>query len=235
MPKTEHSKQKKAILCLSGGLDSATCLAMANAQGFDVYALSFSYGQRHSVELQAAGRIAQEMGAKEHRIAELDLRLFGGSALTSDMEVPKEDVVEDIAEEIPVTYVPARNTIFLSYALAYAEVIGAQDMFIGVNAVDYSGYPDCRPDYISAYETMANLATAISTEEDARLTLHTPLIDMSKGDIIATGTKLGVDYSKTLSCYDPTAEGLACGHCHSCLLRKKGFEDAGLKDVTRYA
>lgn len=234
MPETTHNTRPNAVLCLSGGLDSATCLAMAKAQGFNVFCLSFSYGQRHSVELQAARELANSMGAQEHRIAELDLRLFGGSALTADIDVPKEAQVEDIAEDIPVTYVPARNTIFLSYALAYAEVIGAQDIFIGVNAVDYSGYPDCRPDYIAAYEKMANLATAISTEDNAKLTLHTPLIDMTKADIIATGTKLGVDYSKTLSCYDPTPEGLGCGHCHSCLLRQKGFADAGLEDVTRY-
>lgn len=231
----QKNQPKKAVLCLSGGLDSATCLAIAKNQGFDVYALSFAYGQRHDVELEAAKTLAREMGAAEHRIAQLDLRLFGGSALTDDIAVPKDETVEDIAEEIPVTYVPARNTIFLSYALAYAEGIGAQDLFIGVNAVDYSGYPDCRPEYISAYETMANLATAASTDGGQKLTIHTPLIDMTKGDIIGTGTTLGVDYSKTLSCYDPTDAGLACGHCHSCLLRQKGFADAGREDVTRYA
>jgi 7-cyano-7-deazaguanine synthase len=217
---------KKAVILLSGGLDSTTILAMAKQQDYLCYALSFSYGQRHGVELEFARRIAKKYGVVEHRIAHLDLRLFGGSALTADIEVPKAECVADIAPEIPVTYVPARNTIFLSYALAYAEVVGSYDIFIGVNAVDYSGYPDCRPAFIAAYELMANLATA--HVEAGKITIHTPLINLSKAEIIKAGLVLGVDYSKTISCYDPSPDGVACGKCHACLLRAKGFADAGI-------
>jgi len=227
------SVQKKAIVLLSGGLDSATVVAMAQDQGFEVYALSFRYGQRHSVELDAAEAIASQMNVAEHKTAELDLRLFGGSALTADIDVPK-DKLDAKPDEIPVTYVPARNTIFLSFALAYAEVVGAKDIFIGVNALDYSGYPDCRPEYIASFEAMANLATKAGVTEDERVRIQTPLIDMTKAQIAAEGTKLGVDYSMTISCYDPNAQGEACGHCDSCLLRAKGFKEAGLKDPTRY-
>lgn len=228
------SEEKNAVVLLSGGLDSATVVAMARAEGYRVHALSFRYGQRHSVELEAADRVARHLGAIEHKTAELDLRLFGGSALTDDIEVPKDRSDEDMSDDIPVTYVPARNTIFLSFALAYAEVIGAKDIFIGVNALDYSGYPDCRPEYIEAYETMANLATKAGVTEDEKIRIRTPLIDMTKAQIVAGGTKLGVDYSMTISCYDPDTEGRACGHCDSCLLRAKGFKEAGLEDPTRY-
>jgi len=227
-------KNKKAVVLLSGGLDSTTVVAIAQSQGFDVHALSFSYGQRHSVELEAADRVAKHLGVIEHKTANLDLRTFGGSALTADIDVPKDRDESTMEADIPVTYVPARNTIFLSFALAYAEVAGAKDIFIGVNALDYSGYPDCRPDYIAAYETMANLATKAGVTEDDKLHIRTPLIDMTKADIISTGTKLGVDYAMTISCYDPNDKGEACGHCDSCLLRQKGFREANLADPTRY-
>ncbi len=217
---------KKAIILLSGGLDSATVLAQAKADGYACYALSFAYGQRHGVELQAAKRVAEAQGVTEHKIAEIDLRLFGGSALTDDLAVPHAGSVEEITDDIPVTYVPARNTIFLSFALAWAEVLGAYDIFIGVNAVDYSGYPDCRPEFITAYEVMANKATAYGLEAGTRITIHTPLIYLSKAEIIRLGRSLGVDYDLTLSCYDPTPEGKACGRCHACLLRAKGFAEA---------
>ncbi len=226
--------QKNAILCLSGGLDSATVGILAKEQGFILHGLSFSYGQRHSVELEAAKRVASYLALADHRVAHLDLRLFGGSALTDDIEVPKEQSVQDIKDEIPVTYVPARNTIFLSYALAYAEVVGAFDIFIGVNAVDYSGYPDCRPDYIAAYEAMANQAIAAASEGRGKVTIHTPLIHMSKAEIITAGVERGLDYAMTISCYDPSDDGRACGTCHACLLRKKGFEDANIDDPTHY-
>lgn len=226
----ERNKSGKAVVLLSGGLDSTTCLAIAKAEGFEPHALSFRYGQRHEGELQAAARIADVMGAAEHRIADIDLRLFGGSALTSEIEVPKSRAMEQMGERIPVTYVPARNTIFLSFALAYAEVIGADDIFIGVNAVDYSGYPDCRPEYIRAYESMANLATASATQDKRRLTIHTPLIKLNKAEIIRKGTALGVDYGLTASCYDPAEDGTPCGACDACLLRARGFEEAGIKD-----
>jgi len=226
--------QKKAVVLLSGGLDSATVIAIAQDQGFDVHAISFRYGQRHSVELEAADRVVKHLGVTEHKTAELDLRLFGGSALTADIDVPKDRSDDDMSHDIPVTYVPARNTIFLSFALAYAEVIGAKDIFIGVNALDYSGYPDCRPEYIASFEAMANLATKAGVTEDERIRIQTPLIDMTKAQIVAEGTRLGVDYSMTISCYDPDTEGKACGHCDSCLLRKKGFAEAGLADPTRY-
>lgn len=221
---------KKAVLLLSGGLDSATTLAIAQAQGFDVYALSFRYGQRHAVELEAAARVAKAMGAAEHKFADIDLRLFGGSALTADIAVPKHDRVEEIGTHIPATYVPARNTIFLSFALAWAEVLGAADIFIGVNALDYSGYPDCRPEFIEAFERTANLATAFGVEGKKRIAIHTPLIALSKAEIIAQGLKLGVDYGLTASCYDPGEDGKACGHCDSCLLRARGFAENGLAD-----
>ncbi len=221
---------KKAVLLLSGGLDSATAFALAEAQGFDVYALSFRYGQRHEVELDAARAIAQKMGAKEHKIAEIDLRLFGGSALTADIAVPKHNAAHEISTDIPITYVPARNTIFLSFALAWAEVLKAYDIFIGVNAVDYSGYPDCRPEFISAFEDMANKATAYGVEAKHKIRIHTPLIQLTKAEIIRKGMELSVDYALTISCYDPTPEGKACGHCDSCLLRAKGFQENNIND-----
>jgi len=224
----------KAVVLLSGGIDSATTLAIAQNMGFDIEALSFRYGQRHAVELEAAARIARSRNVAEHLIIDIDLRKIGGSALTADIAVPKNRAVEQMGKEIPVTYVPARNTIFLSYALAWTEVIGANDIFIGVNALDYSGYPDCRPEYIAAYEKMANLATKAGVEGRQKLKIHTPLIDMSKAQIIQRGIELGVDYSLTHSCYDPRATGEACGECDSCLLRLKGFEDAGIKDPIRY-
>ena len=226
------AKRKKAVVLLSGGLDSATAMVMAQQEGFDLYALSFRYGQRHVIELDCAIEQARAQ-ACEHRIVEIDLRAFGGSALTDEIEVPKHDHIDELSDAIPVTYVPARNTIFLSYALAWAEVLGACDIFIGVNALDYSGYPDCRPEFIAAYERMANLATVAAVEGQA-LTIHTPLIDLSKADIVKRGLALGVDYAKTSSCYDPAPDGRACGHCDSCLLRLKGFKDAGATDPRPY-
>jgi 7-cyano-7-deazaguanine synthase len=228
---TRDTKQK-AVVLLSGGLDSATAMAVAREQGFELYALSFQYGQRHAVELECAAEQAQA-AACEHRVVEVDRRACGGSALTDDIEVPKNDSVEQLSDEIPVTYVPARNTIFLSYALAWAEVLGADDIFIGVNALDYSGYPDCRPEFIEAFERMANLATAAGTR-GRKLTVHTPLILLTKAEIIQRGLELGVDYAKTTSCYDPDAAGRACGHCDSCLLRRKGFREAGRTDPREY-
>ena len=222
-----------AVVLLSGGLDSATALAMAHAQGFRTAALSFRYGQRHAVELDAAVKVARHLGAGQHRIVEIDLSAFGGSALTADIAVPKDRDDDQMTHGIPITYVPARNTIMLSYALAQAEVLGSGDIFIGVNAVDYSGYPDCRPDYIEAFERMANLATKAGVE-GRPLKIHTPLIHMTKAQIIQTGVSLGVDYGLTRSCYDPTPDGTACGHCDSCLLRLKGFAEAGLKDPIPY-
>ncbi len=228
------SKRDKAVVLLSGGLDSATVAAIALDAGQDVYALSFQYGQRHSVELNAAHKMASLMNIKEHKVAHLDLRLFGGSALTDDIDVPKDSDAVGSEDDIPVTYVPARNTIFLSFALAYAETVGAKDIFIGVNALDYSGYPDCRPEYIESFEKMANLATKAGVTEDEAIKIRTPLIDMTKAEIVTKGTGLGVDYSLTISCYDPDVDGRACGHCDSCILRKKGFADAGLVDPTLY-
>ena len=227
--------KNKAVILLSGGLDSATVLAMARAEGYACHALSFRYGQRHATELEAALAVAKAQGVMQHKIADIDLRLFGGSALTADMLVPKCDSVEDMGTGIPITYVPARNTIFLSFALAWAEVLGAYDIFIGVNAVDYSGYPDCRPEFISAFEEMANLATAYGVEAKKRIRIHTPIIRLSKAEIIAAGLKLGVDYSLTRSCYDPTPDGKSCGHCDSCLLRIRGFAMNGLKDPIEYS
>jgi 7-cyano-7-deazaguanine synthase len=219
-----------AVCLLSGGLDSATCLALACQKGFDCYALSFDYGQRHRVELDSAARVARSLGAVRHLVIPIDLRVFGGSALTGDIAVPKGRAPGEMAAEIPVTYVPARNTVFLSLALAWAEVLGAADIFIGVNALDYSGYPDCRPEFIEAYERMANLATKASVEGRMRLKIHTPLIRLSKAGIVKLGSELGLDFSLTHSCYDPDASGRPCGHCDSCVLRRKGFEEAGIPD-----
>ena len=227
------AENKKAVVLLSGGIDSTTALAMAQAEGYAVHGLSFLYGQRSRLEVEAAKRIARAAKLAEHRIAEIDLTIFGGSALTSDVAVPKGRSLEEMSRQVPITYVPARNTIFLSYALAFAESIGAEDIFIGVNAIDYSGYPDCRPEYISAFEAMANLATKAGIEGRG-IKIRTPLIEMSKAEIIRAGTALGINYALTTSCYDPDPEGLACGACDSCLLRKKGFEEAGLPDPTGY-
>jgi 7-cyano-7-deazaguanine synthase len=225
---------KPAVVLLSGGIDSTTTLAIALAEGYEAYALSFEYGQRHQIETETARRVADSLGAKEHRIARIDLRVFGGSALTDDVDVPKKRSETEIAHGIPVTYVPARNTIFLAYALAWAELISAADIFLGVNAIDYSGYPDCRPEFIEAFETLANVGTKAGVE-GGRFHIHTPLIKFSKAEIIRKAVELGVDLSLTHSCYDPSAEGLACGQCDSCLLRLKGFREAGLKDSIRYA
>lgn len=222
-----------AVVLLSGGLDSTTVLAIAKDRGYDPHALSFRYGQRHAVELDAARRVAGALGVVRHVVAEIDLRVFGGSALTADIDVPKHDSSSELTDEIPTTYVPARNTIFLSFALAYAETVGAQDIFIGVNALDYSGYPDCRPEYIAAFEAMANLATKAGVG-GAGMKIHTPLIDMTKAEIVRKGSTLGVDYGLTSSCYDPSDSGQPCGRCDSCLLRLKGFEEAGLSDPLAY-
>jgi len=224
---------KRAVVLLSGGLDSATTLALCVREGFEPYALSFEYGQRHHIEVLAAKHVAASLGAREHRIAQIDLRVFGGSALTDEIPVPKDRDQKD-ASSIPITYVPARNTIFLSYALAWSEVLGAADIFMGANAVDYSGYPDCRPEFISAFEALANVATKAGVE-GARLRIHAPLLTMSKAQIIETGTKLGVDFSLTHSCYDPTPDSLACGQCDSCQIRLEGFRQAGRKDPIPYA
>lgn len=225
---------RKAVVLLSGGLDSTTTLAIARSEGFDCHALTFRYGQRHENEIQAARRVAAALGVAEHVVAEIDLRVFGGSALTSDIDVPKGREASDIGEGIPVTYVPARNTIFLSFALAWAEVLGAEDIFIGVNALDYSGYPDCRPEFIEAFSKMANLATRAGVEGTSRMTIHTPLIALSKSGIIARGVELGVDYGLTTSCYDPDPDGRACGECDSCHLRLRGFDEQGIADPARY-
>jgi 7-cyano-7-deazaguanine synthase len=225
---------KRAVVLLSGGIDSTTTLAIAIAESYETYALSFDYGQRHQIEVEAARRVANSLGAKEHRVARLDLRIFGGSALTDDLDVPKQRSEKEIAHGIPVTYVPARNTIFLAYALAWAEVIPANDIFLGVNAIDYSGYPDCRPEFIEAFEAMANLATKAGVD-GRRFHIHTPLITFSKAEIIREAVELGVDLSLTHSCYDPTPEGLACSECDSCLLRLKGFREAGIRDPILYA
>ncbi len=227
-------EKELAVVLSSGGLDSSTVLAMAADQGFAIYSLSFDYGQRHACELRAAEKVAAAAGAQRHLVTRVDLRPIGGSALTDDIAVPKARSESLMARAIPVTYVPARNTIFLSYALAWAEVLGAWDIFIGVNAVDYSGYPDCRPEYIQAFETMANLATKSAIEDKGRYRIHTPLIDMTKAQIILAGTALGVDYGMTHSCYDPSPQGLACGGCDSCILRRNGFAAAGVPDPTAY-
>jgi 7-cyano-7-deazaguanine synthase len=225
---------KPAVVLLSGGVDSTTTLAIALAEDYEAYALSFDYGQRHQIETAAARRVADSLGVKEHRIAKIDLRIFGGSALTDDVDVPKQRSEKQIAHGIPVTYVPARNTIFLAYALAWAEVIPASDIFLGVNAIDYSGYPDCRLEFIEAFQTTANLGTKAGVE-GRHLQIHTPLIKFSKADIIRKAVELGVDLSLTHSCYDPTPEGVACRECDSCLLRLKGFREAGIEDPVRYA
>jgi 7-cyano-7-deazaguanine synthase len=230
----DGSRKKPAVVLLSGGLDSATVAAIAIREGFEVNALSFLYGQRHSWEIEAARPVAQSMGIADHRMAHIDLRVFGGSALTADIDVPKGRSSDEMEHSIPVTYVPARNTIFLSYALAWAEVLGANDVFIGVNALDYSGYPDCRPEYIRAFEAMANLATKAAVEGRQKLTIHTPLIDLTKAQIIRKGLALGVDYGLTSSCYDPGASGQPCGQCDSCILRQKGFREAGATDPLPY-
>jgi 7-cyano-7-deazaguanine synthase len=254
MSKLQNAMGSPAIILSSGGLDSTTCLAIARTEGFaPLYSLSFDYGQRHRHELNAARRVATAYQCKEHRVITIDLRQFGNSALTDDIAVPKDRDESQMACDIPVTYVPARNTIFLSYALAFAEVRQCLDIFIGVNAVDYSGYPDCRPEFVKAFEAMANLATAITTmkaetsladasipqlrmaKQRSKITIHAPLVHLTKAEIIRRGTGLGVDYSVTHSCYDPTPEGLACGRCDSCVLRKKGFAEAGVPDPTRYA
>jgi 7-cyano-7-deazaguanine synthase len=224
----------KAVLLLSGGLDSATTLAIAQAEGFDIYAISFRYGQRHKIELAAAAKVAAAAGVMEHRVVDIDLSQFGGSALTGNLAVPKERAAEEMAQGIPITYVPARNTVFLSLALAWAEVLGASDIYLGVNAIDYSGYPDCRPEYIAAFERLANLATKAGVEGTSRFRIHAPLIAMSKAEIIRRGVELGVDYSLTTSCYSPDASGRACGSCDSCLLRLAGFRDAGIADPIEY-
>ena len=230
------SQQKsKAVVLLSGGIDSTTVLAIAKAEGFDVYALSFAYGQRHAWELECARAVASSMGAKEHRTATIDLRAFGGSALTAEIAVPKGRTPEEMSGEIPITYVPARNTIFLSFALAWAEVLGSSDIFIGVNALDYSGYPDCRPEFIAAFERLANLATRAGVEGRQALRIHTPLIALTKAEIIRKGMELGVDYGLTSSCYDPSPAGGPCGRCDSCVLRQKGFSENRLTDPLQVA
>lgn len=229
------SENRKAVVLLSGGLDSTTALAVAAAEGFAIHAISFRYGQRHSVELESARRVASAFAVEKHLTLDIDLRAIGGSALTDEIEVPKGRSSREMTSQIPVTYVPARNTIFLSFALAWAEVLNAEDIFIGVNALDFSGYPDCRPEYVEAFERMANLATRAGVEGRMRLKVHTPLMAMTKAEIIKTGTDLGVDYSITHSCYDPGPAGLACGQCDSCLLRLKGFAEAGRRDPLIYA
>jgi 7-cyano-7-deazaguanine synthase len=230
------SARRPAVVLLSGGLDSTTTLAVALDRRFDARAMTFRYGQRHAHEVEAARRVAARLGVREHVVVDIDLRPFGGSALTSDLPVPKDRGVELLAGDgIPITYVPARNTIFLSFALAWAEVLGAGDIFIGVNALDYSGYPDCRPEYIAAFERMANLATRAGVEGTNRVTIHAPLIDLTKAQIIELGLGLGVDYGLTTSCYDPGPDGVACGRCDACLLRRKGFTEAGISDPVRYA
>jgi 7-cyano-7-deazaguanine synthase len=228
------SNKKRAVVLLSGGLDSTTTLAIAQSEGYEVYALTFRYGQRHELEIEAARRISTLSGVSRHIVAQIDLREFGGSALTSEIAVPKGRALEEMAREIPVTYVPARNTIFLSFALGWAEVLEAEDIFIGVNALDYSGYPDCRPEYIAAYERMARLATRAGVEGRQQLKIHTPLVNLSKALIIRKGIELGVDYSLTVTCYDPTAKGEACGECDACRLRLKGFAENGIGDPVSY-
>ncbi len=227
-------RQRSAVVLLSGGLDSTTILAIAEHQGFKVHAMTFRYGQRHQVEIEAARRVATRFSVAEHVVVEIDLGLFGGSALTSDLAVPKGRSVDQMASGIPITYVPARNTIFLSFALAWAEALKAEDIFIGVNALDYSGYPDCRPEYIEAYQRMANLATREGVEGRQRLTIHAPLIDSTKGEIVRRGLDLGVDYAETRTCYEPSSAGEACGQCDACLLRLRGFAENGLRDPAPY-
>jgi 7-cyano-7-deazaguanine synthase len=220
----------KAVCLLSGGLDSATCLALARREGYECYALSFDYGQRHKIELTAAARVAAALGAEKHLVAKIGLDVFGGSALTAPIDVPKGRSTDDMGTGIPVTYVPARNTIFLSFALAWAEVLESSDIFIGVNALDYSGYPDCRPEYIEAYERLANLATRAGVTGATRMKIHTPLLHLTKAGIVKLGRELGLDFGLTVSCYDPRGDGAACGQCDACLLRRKGFDEAGIED-----
>jgi len=224
----------KAVVLLSGGMDSTTVAAIALSRGFDVHALTFRYGQRHKVEVEAARRVAERLGIRQHVVLDIDLRAFGGSALTGDLELPKDTPIDEIGQRIPPTYVPARNTIFLAFALGWSEVLGASDIFLGANALDYSGYPDCRPEFIQSFQTMANLATRAGVEGGQRLTIHTPLIAFSKREIIEQGLALGVDYGITLTCYDPSPDGAACGRCEACLLRLKGFREAGMEDPAPY-
>jgi 7-cyano-7-deazaguanine synthase len=231
---TTMTPGRKAVVLSSGGLDSSTVMAIAKDEGFEIYSLSFFYGQRHAIELDAAAKVAEALGAQKHLVIRIDLDKIGGSALTDDIDVPKDGEKRKKLAKIPVTYVPARNTIFLAHALAWAEVIGSSDIYIGVNAIDYSGYPDCRPEYIEAFERMANLATRACVEGITSTKIRTPLIHMSKGQIIRKGIDLGFDYGLTHSCYDPSSEGLACGRCDSCILRKKGFAEAGIKDPIAY-
>ncbi|HUW84897.1 MAG TPA: 7-cyano-7-deazaguanine synthase QueC [Phycisphaerae bacterium] len=228
------SEEPRAVVLLSGGVDSTTTLALAASEGYHLYALTFRYGQRHEHEAEAARRVAEHFQVARHVILPIDLRTFGGSALTDDLPVPKGRSLQRMHQDIPITYVPARNTIFLSFALGWAEVLNSSDIFIGVNAVDYSGYPDCRPEYVKAYERMANLATRAAVQDRRKLTIHTPLIHLSKPEIIRRGLALGVDYSLTTSCYDPSFDGLACGQCDACTLRRNGFAEAGVADPTRY-
>jgi 7-cyano-7-deazaguanine synthase len=230
----EDSQMESAIILLSGGIDSTTTLAIAKSEGYEIYALSFNYGQRHAIELEAAKRIAEHFQVKEHLIIDIDLRRIGGSALTDNIEVPKDRNNEEVGGDIPITYVPARNTIFLSFAMAWAEILGVENIFIGVNALDYSGYPDCRPEYIAAFERMANLATKAGVEGKTQLRIQTPLINLTKAKIIQRGIELGVDYSLTHSCYDPAESSEACGRCDSCLLRRKGFQEAGIPDPSQH-
>ncbi len=225
---------RAAVVLLSGGLDSATCAVIAKSEGFEVYAISFRYGQRHDCELTAAERVALAAAARKHIVVDIDLKQFGGSALTGDMAVPKKRSVEEMGDDIPATYVPARNTVFLSLALAWSETLGAGDIFIGVNALDYSGYPDCRPEYIEAFERMANLATKAAVQGKRPVRIHTPLISLTKAEIIRRGLDLGVDYGMTSSCYDPSPDGAACGQCDACLLRLRGFAENGIEDPARY-
>ena len=225
---------RRAVVLASGGLDSSTTMALAKKQGFDLYALSFDYGQRHRCELEAAELVARSLDIRHHIVAKIDLRIFGGSALTADIDVPKDRDMDRISSEIPITYVPARNTIFLSFALGWCEVLHAQDIFIGVNAIDYSGYPDCRPEFLDAFEVLANLATRAGVEGTSKYRIHAPLLNMSKAQIIKAGAESGLDLSLTHSCYDPSPEGLACGTCDSCVLRRRGFEESGIVDPTHY-
>jgi len=224
----------KAVVLLSGGMDSTTVGAIALSRGFDVHGLTFRYGQRHQAEVEAARRVAERLGIRRHVVLDIDLRAFGGSALTSDLDVPKDTPIDEIGQRIPSTYVPARNTIFLAFALGWSEVLGASDIFRGANALDYSGYPDCRPEFIQSFQTMANLATRAGVEGGRRLTIHTPLIALSKREIIEQGLALGVDYGITRTCYDPSAKGAGCGRCEACILRLKGFQEAGIEDPAPY-